>query len=177
VCQSSNAGVGKSIFRYSGAAATNPTTNPQTGTPTACSDPLTTPIAALNVPSAQFSTQAQNLPVNFGPVAVNGQNIILWTVKGQAMRIDWAKPTLRYVIDNNPNFPPPYNVVQVPQANQVRMPLHFTLILLMNDSGPIGSSNKPRVPHLSPTQSIFMVTTCMCLAPALVTLRRPTSPD
>lgn len=117
-CQSSNAGVGRSIFRYSGAAATNPATNPLTGTPTTCLDPVTTPVVALNVPSAQFTTQAQNLPVAFGPVTVNGQNLVLWTVKGSTMIIDWAKPTLKYVIDNNSNFPSTYNVISVPQANQ-----------------------------------------------------------
>lgn len=79
-------------------------------------------MAAINVPSAAFSAQAQNLPIAFGPVTVNGQNIVLWSVKGTSMKIDWAKPTLRYVIDNQA-FPPMYNVVNVPQANQVGLSL------------------------------------------------------
>jgi hypothetical protein len=76
-------------------------------------NPITTPKTVKNVPSAQFASQAQNLPVGFGPVASNGQNLVLWTVNGTSMIIDPGKPTLRYVAEGNNNFPPTYNVVSV----------------------------------------------------------------
>lgn len=68
---------------------------------------------AKNVPSAQFASQAQNLPVGFGPVESNGQNLVLWTVNGTSMIIDPGKPTLRYIADRNNSFPESYNLVEV----------------------------------------------------------------
>jgi archaellum component FlaG (FlaF/FlaG flagellin family) len=92
-------------------------------------NPISTPKTVKNVPSAQFASQAQNLPVNLGTVASNGQNLVLWTVNGTSMIIDPGKPTLRYVADNNLNFPQEYNVVSVSPTAAVSIPVKLTLTL------------------------------------------------
>lgn len=84
--------------------------------------PVSTPKTVKNVPSTNFAQQAQNLPVAFGPVASNGQNLVLWTVNGTSMIIDPGKPTLKYVAENNNNFPPEYNVVSVSPSAAVSFP-------------------------------------------------------
>ncbi|KAF2196616.1 hypothetical protein GQ43DRAFT_382858 [Delitschia confertaspora ATCC 74209] len=168
-CQSSNAGVGRSIFRYTGASATNPTSNPLTGTPTSCFNQDATPVVALNVPSAAFTQQAQTLPVAFGPVTVNGQNLVLWTVSGSSMVIDWAKPTLKYIAENNASYPSSYNIINVPQANQwtywivqqaagappIAHPIHLhghDAYLLGSGTGTFSAANIPQLKFTNPVR-------------------------
>lgn len=113
-CQTANNGLGRAIFTYAGVTVADPTTAAFANPPTGCSNnPISTPKTAINVPSAPFAAQAQTLPVGFGPVNSNGQNLVLWTVNGTAMLIDPGRPTLKYVAENNNNFPSTYNVVQV----------------------------------------------------------------
>lgn len=112
-CQSVNNGVGRSVFTYQGTTFANPTTNAAANPPTGCTNAIVTPKTVKNVPSAPFQSQAANLPVAFGPVASNGQNLILWTINGTSMVVNPGKPTLKYVAENNLNFPQSYNVVRV----------------------------------------------------------------
>lgn len=120
-CQSSNLGVGRSIFTYQGTTVADPTTAAAPNPPTGCNNPSTiVPKIAKNVPSQQFATQAQNLPVGFGPVNSNGQNIVLWTVNGTSMIIDPGKPTVQYIAENNQSsIPASYNLVEVSPTAQV----------------------------------------------------------
>lgn len=98
----------------------NPTTNPQPSPPTGCNNPSSTPKIAKTVPSANFINQAQNLPIGFGPVNSNGQNIVLWTINGTSMIIDPGKPTIKYIAENNvSSIPQSYNLVQVADSAQV----------------------------------------------------------
>ncbi|KAF2727245.1 laccase precursor [Polyplosphaeria fusca] len=116
LCQSANNGIGRAIFTYQGTTVADPTSSAQPNPPTTCANPKSTPKIAINVPSAQFQQQAQNLPVAFGPVASNGQNLVLWTVNGTSMIIDPGKPTVQYVAEGNTSYPPSYNVVSVSDA-------------------------------------------------------------
>lgn len=128
-CQSANNGQGRAIFTYQGVTSANPTTNPQANPPTACTNPQTTPKVALNAPSAGFQSQAQTLPVAFGPVVSNNQSLVLWTVNGTSMVIDPGKPTDLYVAEGNTSYPQSYNVVQISDSSTVRTS-HFIHILV-----------------------------------------------
>ncbi|KAF2819653.1 laccase precursor [Ophiobolus disseminans] len=111
-CQSRSAKGGLAIFTYQGQAVADPTTVAPPSPPTGCQNPISTPQIAKNVPSASFAAQAKTLPVAFGPVAVQN-NLVLWTINGTSMVIDPGFPTVKYVAQNNNNFPASYNVVQV----------------------------------------------------------------
>lgn len=112
LCQSGGKNPGKAIFSYSGVTVADPTTNAQTtGVPTACTDPVTTPQIALNVPSASFSAQAKTLPVAFGPVAVQN-NLVLWTINGTSIVIDPGNPTVKMVAQGQ-TPPASYNVIEL----------------------------------------------------------------
>ncbi|CAO2654364.1 Nn.00g110970.m01.CDS01 [Neocucurbitaria sp. VM-36] len=115
-CQSRNAREGRAIFTYQGQTIADPTTNAPATPPTGCLDPITTPKIVKNVPSTTFAAQAKNLPVTFGPVAVQG-NTVLWTINGTSMIVDPGNPTIKYVAQNNNNIPQSYNVVQVPSTS------------------------------------------------------------
>ena len=118
-CQSVNNGVGRAIWTYAGKAVADPTTTAQANPPVGCSNPASVPKIAKTVPSANFASQAQTLPVGFGPVNSNGQNVILWTINGTSMIIDPGKPTLQYLATGNTSYPPSYNLVEVSPSAQV----------------------------------------------------------
>lgn len=92
-----------------------------------------------NVPSTTFAAQAKNLPVGFGPVAVQG-NTVLWTVNGTSMIVDPGNPTVKYVAQNNPNIPQSYNVVEVPSTSASTVSTAHSILdtMLKANSGPIG---------------------------------------
>jgi hypothetical protein len=138
-CQSGNAREGRAIFTYQGQTVADPTTVAPANPPTGCIDPVTTPKIVKNVPSTTFAAQAKNLPVGFGPVAVQG-NLVLWTVNGTSMVVDPGNPTVKYVAQNNPNIPASYNVVEVPStsATTVSTFSHLRSSVLNASSGPIG---------------------------------------
>ncbi|KAF1833201.1 laccase precursor [Decorospora gaudefroyi] len=116
LCQSANMREGRSIFTYQGQTVAEPTTTGSAHPFTVCVDPPSAPKNAKNVPSTNFAAQAKNLPVGFGPIAAQG-NLVLWTINGTSMIIDPGKPTLKYVAENNNNFPAAYNVVKVPSTS------------------------------------------------------------
>ncbi|KAF2269117.1 laccase precursor [Lojkania enalia] len=167
-CQSVNNGVGRAIFAYQGQTVADPTTNPPANPPTGCSnDPITTPKIALNVPSAPFQQQAQTLPVGFGPVNTNGQNLVLWTVNGTSMIIDPGKPTIEYVADGNTSYPQSYNLIEVsPSASwtywviqqaagapPIAHPIHLhghDMYVLGTGTGTFSASNIPSLKFTNP---------------------------
>lgn len=108
-----NNGQGRAIFTYQGSTVADPTTVTAANPPVGCNNPASVPKVAKTVPSAQFASQAQNLPVGFGPVASNGQNVVLWTINGTSMIIDPGKPTLAYLAEGNTSYPQSYNLVEV----------------------------------------------------------------
>jgi len=117
-CQSVNNGVGRAIWTYAGRPVADPTTTAQANPPVGCNNPASVPKIAKTVPSANFASQAQSLPVGFGPVNSNGQNVVLWTINGTSMIIDPGKPTLQYLATGNTSYPPSYNLVEVSPTAQ-----------------------------------------------------------
>lgn len=138
-CQSRNALQGRAIFTYSGQTVADPTTSPPANPPTGCIEPVTTPQIAKNVPSSTFAAQSKTLPVAFGPVAVQG-NTVLWTINGTSMILDPGFPTVKYVAQNNNNFPQSYNVVQVPSTSSSTVCIRYMRLnsKLITSSGPTG---------------------------------------
>ncbi|KAF2876635.1 laccase precursor [Massariosphaeria phaeospora] len=114
-CNSVNSNGAKAIWTYQGQTVADPTTTAAPNPPAGCNDPVTTPKIVKNVPSAQFASQAQSLPVGFNDANVisNGKNIVLWTINGTSMMIDPGKPTLKYIAEGNTSYPPEYNTVEV----------------------------------------------------------------
>nr|ABY89704.1 laccase precursor [Phoma sp. UHH 5-1-03]ABY89705.1 laccase precursor [Phoma sp. UHH 5-1-03] len=111
-CQSRAAREGRAVFTYQGQTVADPTSNAQGNPPTGCTDPVTTPKIVKTVPSSTFAAQAKSLPVAFGPVAVQN-NLVLWTINGTSQVVDPGNPTIKYVAENNNNFPQALNVVEV----------------------------------------------------------------
>jgi FtsP/CotA-like multicopper oxidase with cupredoxin domain len=110
-CQSRASKGGLAIFTYSGVTAADPTTVAPASPPTSCLNPPTTPFVSKTVPSSTFAAQAKNLPVAFGPVAVQN-NLVLWTVNGTSLSVDPGQPTIKYVAQGQ-TPPASYNVVDV----------------------------------------------------------------
>lgn len=91
-CASSNNFYGRSIFRYSGAPESDPTTTATSFT-AGCRDPTTlTPWVSNTVNSEAFLNQVGNLQVDLAreQITTNGQNIVVWGVNMTA--IDISKP-------------------------------------------------------------------------------------
>ncbi|ORY01053.1 laccase precursor [Clohesyomyces aquaticus] len=166
-CQSANHGAGRAIFTYQGTTVADPTTSPPINPPVGCNNPASTPKIALNVPSAQFTSQAQTLPVAFGPVVTNNQSLVLWTINGTSMIIDPGKPTVKYVAEGNTSYPASYNVVSVPPTAQwtywivqqaptappIAHPIHLhghDFFILGTGSGQFSAANIPQLSFTNP---------------------------
>jgi FtsP/CotA-like multicopper oxidase with cupredoxin domain len=104
---------GKSILRYKGCAEAAPNS---TGIvlPTGCYDETNiVPYVKTTVPQGH----PEGLKLGFQISAARG-NLIQWLVNDSSLQIDFKKPTLQYVIDNNFNFPTTDNVFTVGEINQ-----------------------------------------------------------
>ncbi|KAH7115251.1 laccase precursor [Dendryphion nanum] len=134
-CNSVNNGLGRSIFTYQGQTVADPPENPFPDPPVGCNNAIASPKIAKTVPSGPFISQAQTLPVGFGPVATNGQNIVLWTINGTSMIVDPGKPTLQYLAQVNSSVPREYNMVEVSPTAQ------WTYWVIQQ------SSTAPRIAH------------------------------
>lgn len=114
--------VGRSIFTYDDKPVADPpsTATANSGFPTVCADPQTTPFIARNVPKDTFRVEAQHLPVAFDnktTIATNNQSVVLWTVNGTTMWIDPSEPTLEYISKGKTEFPKQYNLIHInPEA-------------------------------------------------------------
>ncbi|KAF2104686.1 hypothetical protein NA57DRAFT_28126, partial [Rhizodiscina lignyota] len=108
-CDGPNANEGnvKAIFRYNGAADSNPSTD---GTlPTGCYDETsTTPIVSTDVPNGL----PKDFEVTFTPADASG-NVVQWLVNNSAININWDKPTLQYVEDSQTSYPSSDNVYEI----------------------------------------------------------------
>jgi FtsP/CotA-like multicopper oxidase with cupredoxin domain len=109
-----------SIFSYTGAADTNPTSTGTTA-PQNCNDESgLIPYVVKNVDSTNFLTEYEELDVllDIG-TASNGQSVAQWNVNGSVIDVDWEDPTLKYVEDGNTTFATDLNLIQLPEANKV----------------------------------------------------------
>ncbi|KAK5658990.1 hypothetical protein OQA88_1076 [Cercophora sp. LCS_1] len=121
LCGTSRNPTPAAIFQYEGAPTALPTNTGSRPTDSKCEDnALFTPVVTRTAPAAQFSARPENssLTVNIDDKPWEGQQRVYWTVRDQDMNITWDEPTLEYLAKGNMNFPPRYNVFQVPQANQ-----------------------------------------------------------
>ncbi|KAF2005811.1 multicopper oxidase [Amniculicola lignicola CBS 123094] len=168
-CQSANNGVGRAVWTYQGVTVADPTSAAWSTPPTGCTNFQSTPKIALNVPSAQFQAQAQTLPVGFGPVATNGQNLVLWTINGTSMIVDPGKPTVRYVAEGNTSYPQSYNLIEIPSASTwtywviqqaagappIAHPIHLhghDAFVLGSGAGTFSATNIPSLKFTNPTR-------------------------
>lgn len=117
-----------SIFAYEDAPDANalPTSSSNT-IPSDCNEPDNAnlvPWVKNTVDQTAFMNQVQNLNIDLTrTVSSNGENIVLWSVNMTAMDINWSQPTLSYVAEKNTSYPTTYNLLELPTANIVRIPL------------------------------------------------------
>lgn len=112
---------GRAVFSYNGASVADPTTTGTTFS-TTCKEPTgISPWWPTTIPSSDFKSQAQVLPVDLAipNVTTNGGNIVAWTVDLTAIAVDWSEPTLQYVINRNTNYPKTYNMIEIPNQGTV----------------------------------------------------------
>jgi FtsP/CotA-like multicopper oxidase with cupredoxin domain len=107
-CFSSSASVGKAIWAYSGATAGTPSSSawPE---PSSCLEPTMSPYWKQPVPSASFQNTLDTEVIN-AVVPANGSNMLVWALN-KPIWVDYANPTMQYLIDGNTNYPDLYNVI------------------------------------------------------------------
>ncbi|KAH7398085.1 laccase [Cadophora sp. MPI-SDFR-AT-0126] len=116
ICGRSNNPFPAAIFHYNGAPNANPTVRGTPPADPACQDQTNfTPIVTRTAPIASFTPSTNDLPVTFD---VNGDaTSVKWKVNNSAIRVDWSKPTLQYVLEGNSSYPREANIIQLPNAN------------------------------------------------------------
>lgn len=108
--------VGRAVFSYEGAPAGDPTSTAATVPSRGCTDegPLV-PWVPNTVPRDIFASQAKKLNVDLTTeVTTNGQNVVVWSINGTGIHVDWEEPTLKYVRDGNTDYPRVMNLIEVP---------------------------------------------------------------
>ena len=109
------------IFSYIGAPSGNPTsTSSDLGT--GCSD-----VTGL-VPKLSLDVEAPEIPPTLLDLTLDLNGGVFWKVNGQAIQIDWTKPTLNYILDGTFTLPPEDNGIVIDEPNQ------YTFWLIQNDT-------------------------------------------
>ena len=141
-CRSANANINgtSAIFRYSGAPSINPNSTNATPNPGDCSEPSPlVPYVPNTVNASTFNTQAHNLDVDIGNttgVVTNNKSIVVWGINLTAIDVDWEKPILSYVQQNDTDYPVSENLISLPTANI------STYWIIQQDQ-----VTAPRIPH------------------------------
>lgn len=100
-------------MRYKGCSAAAPNSTGIT-LPTGCYDETNiVPYVKTTVPQ----DHPESLKLGFQISAAKG-NLVQWLVNDSSLQIDFKKPTLQYVIDNDFNFPKTDNVFTVGEINK-----------------------------------------------------------
>ncbi|KKY27641.1 putative laccase 3 [Phaeomoniella chlamydospora] len=114
----------KSIFHYSGASSSLPTTNGTAYTQSCLDETKLVPYVSLNVPSTSLIPDSSVLDVSFATVATSGnQTAVQWNLNETAIQVDWEDPTLQYVLDGNTSYPKDLNLITLPKQNAVSVSL------------------------------------------------------
>ncbi len=100
------------IISYTGAPSGLPTSTGVT-LGTACGDEAVTPYVANTVPKDPFVATLKQISLDFLRSSATN-NLVTWPINGSSMRVDWAQPTLQYVMDGNTDYPRAHNVVEMP---------------------------------------------------------------
>ena len=105
------------IFSYDGAPAGEPTS---TGVPKPvdCHEPSPlVPYVTNNVPKDTFVNQAKTLPIDTqhgeSNLTTNNKNIVYWGINSTAIDVDWKKPVLSYVKEDNDDYPVTENLIEL----------------------------------------------------------------
>jgi FtsP/CotA-like multicopper oxidase with cupredoxin domain len=118
LCGTSNAKFPAAIFRYSGAPASNPTSQGSPPANPGCVDDTGfTPIVARTAPQSQFNVQNGILDVVLDTPTVGTDTVFRWKVNGSSINVQWEKPILEYISQNNNSYPAQANIISIPQAN------------------------------------------------------------
>jgi len=107
-CFSANSGVGRAIWTYSDASSAVPTTSPWTQ-PSGCDEPQMSPYWKQPVPSASFENTLDTKITN-AVVTPGGDSMVVWALN-KPIWVDYAAPTLQYLMEGNTSYPETYNVI------------------------------------------------------------------
>ncbi|CAD0087107.1 unnamed protein product [Aureobasidium mustum] len=114
-CFSGNNKGGRALFTYSGVTAANPTDSNEVPPSNGCTELNTVPYWTQAVDQTQYQAQVKTLSTGVAPgLTTNGQNFALWHLDTTAMMVNWDKPTLQYVFEQNTSYPDPYAVIEIP---------------------------------------------------------------
>jgi FtsP/CotA-like multicopper oxidase with cupredoxin domain len=109
-CSSSDAHAGRAIWTYSGVSAGTPTTSAYTE-PHDCMEPSMSPYWKQPVPEASFQNTLNTKTTN-AVVTPDGNSMVVWALNNPIW-VDYADPTLGYLMDGNTSYPKNYNVIDL----------------------------------------------------------------
>ena len=119
--QQTNGQTQGAIFSYVGAPSGNPTSS-SSGLTTGCTDVTgLVPKLSLNVAAPGSAPTLLDLTLD-----LNGG--VFWKVNGQAIDIDWTKPTLNYILNGTFTLPPEDNGIVISNPNV------YTFWLIRNET-------------------------------------------
>jgi FtsP/CotA-like multicopper oxidase with cupredoxin domain len=107
-CFSSQAAVGLAIWSYADATAGTPSSTawPE---PSGCLEPTMSPYWKQPVPSASFQNTLDTEITN-AVVTPGGNSMVVWALN-KPIWVDYAYPTLQYLMEGNTSYPATYNVI------------------------------------------------------------------
>ncbi|KAK8251226.1 laccase-1 precursor [Phyllosticta capitalensis] len=109
----------RAILDYGGGGRGEPDTQRANDIPEGCQDmPNLVPRVSNQVPRDGLLESVRQLELDVGIVATNDGQLFHWYLDGTAMRIDWSRPTMQYVIDGDFNFPREINLIELPQRDK-----------------------------------------------------------
>lgn len=116
-CGTSNNQFPAAVFHYAGASGGLPTARGTPPVDTLCYDNIDlVPVVSRTASPGNFNPSPNNsLPVHLD---TTGSPLFVWQINGSSINVDWNKPVLQYVIENNTSYPPSENIVSVPSNNQ-----------------------------------------------------------
>ncbi|GAM83354.1 hypothetical protein ANO11243_013410 [Dothideomycetidae sp. 11243] len=115
-CLNANNGHGRALFYYSNVTASEPADSNPTVPTNGCTELVTSPFWPQTVNSTTFNQQVQDLTLDLTQASFgsNGQNVVVWALNLTALVVDWATPTLEYVINGSTSFPKSYDIIEIP---------------------------------------------------------------
>jgi FtsP/CotA-like multicopper oxidase with cupredoxin domain len=107
-CFSSNAATGLAIWTYADATARTPSSSawPE---PSGCLEPVMSPYWKQPVPSASFQNTLDTEITN-AVVTPGGDSMVVWALN-KPIWVDYANPTMQYLMEGNTSYPETYNVI------------------------------------------------------------------
>ena len=75
-----------------------------------------TPYVGNQAPEDQFDSAVKRFDMDFNVSTVNGP-LVQWLINGSDIRVDWSKPSLQYVQENDYEFEKKMNVFEINQVN------------------------------------------------------------